>query len=209
MAKKICFGIKLDRKLIYQHKLLIFQLQWFKSSSFPSNFWNLISHFSSKLIILRNNLSLDFNKTLDFINTYQENYIWPSCIGLITQACMHAICCILLMVGVYLHKKIMIPYMIFSIFRFFVYFGFGTAISVGFYYIQGKMFFGVAAVIFLFLLIFGLKTIYFLLTIRKAYQYHEIYNLQNSKIMSRVLHRYTSHVSQTSGQIGKYIFFPF
>ena len=160
----------------------------------------LIAHYKEGEI-------LDFNKTLDFINTYQENYIWPSCIGLITQACMHAICCILLMVGVYLHKKIMIPYMIFSIFRFFVYFGFGTAISVGFYYIQGKMFFGVAAVIFLFLLIFGLKTIYFLLTIRKAYQYHEIYNLQNSKIMSRVLHRYTSHASQTSGQIGKYIFF--
>ena len=159
----------------------------------------LIAHYKEGEI-------LDFNITLNFINTYQENYIWPSCIGLITQACIFAICCILLMIGVYFNKTIMIPYMIFSIFRFFVYFGFGTAISVGFYYIQGKMFFGVAAVIFLFLLMFGLKTIYFWLTIRKAYRYHEIYNLQNSKIMSKVLHRYTSHASQTSGQIGKGIF---
>ena len=61
--------------------------------------------------------------------------------------------------------------------RFLVILGFGITITVGFYFIQFKMFVGVGTVIYSILIFLSLIKIYFWRRVRKVYQWYEIYDL--------------------------------
>ena len=122
-----------------------------------------------------------------------KDYEFYFAIGQIVTSSINGISCILLIISLFISRKLMIPFLVSQILSGLYYFGVDIAITTGFLVLNTNVGVAIGAILFWILIVLSLPLIIAWIIVWKAYVYFDIYNFKKDETFVP----YNSHVKNS------------